>query len=160
MKSLLVVLLTANVMVGAWLFLGGPLDVTREPGRMDLQIQADQFRLLSDADVDRMRSAAERGAAPSTPAAATPRLDAYAVPTPSPACVEIGDFASENAARKARARLAAIGLSERTSLTGAGRATRLRVTGVDAATELRIDNILKDYPKQRLERCTETAGGR
>jgi len=161
MKALFVVLLTANAVVGAWLYLSGPLDVMREPARMELQIDANKIRLLSDADVARMHSLAERTAALNATAAA-PKLEVLPMerPSPSTACVEIGNFPSEATAKKARARLAAIGLSERTSASTVGHATRLRVTGVDAATEARIDEILKDYPKQRLEHCAETASAR
>lgn len=163
MKALFLLLLTANAFLGAWLFLGGPLDVVREPARMDLQIESNRFRLLSDADLARLRSQAERSAAASAAASApvtTPRPDAPAAQPPLLACVEIGNFPSDGAAKKARARLAAIGLADRTSSSTVGRATRLRVTGVDAATEARIDEILKDYPKQRLEHCAETASAR
>ncbi len=159
MKSSFVVLLTANAVVGAWLFLSGPLDVMREPARMELQIDTDKIRVLSDADLTRMRTQAERIAAANT-AAIAPKLEVSPVEPPSTACVEIGNFPSEAVAKKARARLAAIGLSERTSANTAGHTIRLRVTGVDAATEARIDEILKDYPKQRLEHCADTATSR
>ena len=159
MKALFVVLLTANAVVGAWLYLSGPLDEMREPARMDLQIDASKIRLLSDADLARMRSQAERPA-PANATAAAPKLETPTVEPTSTACVEIGNFASEAAAKKARARLAAIGLSDRTSANTVGRTTRLRVTGVDAITQVRIDEILKDFPKQRLEHCAETASAR
>jgi hypothetical protein len=164
MKALFVVLLTANVVVGAWLFLSGPVDVMREPARMDLQVDAGKIRLLSDAELARMRSQAERttstNAIPAAPKVEAPKVEAPAVQASSTACVEIGNFASEAAAKKARARLAAIGLSDRTSANTAGRTIRLRVAGVDAATQARIDEILKDYPKQRLERCAEATSAR
>lgn len=159
MKALFIVLLTANAVVGAWLYLSGPLDVMREPGRMELQIDANKIRLLSEADLARMRSQAERTAAANA-AAAAPKLETASVEPTSAGCVEIGNFPSEAAAKKARARLAAMGLSDRISANTVGRATRLRVTGVDAATQARIDEILRDYPKQRLERCAETASAR
>lgn len=159
MKALFVVLLTANVVVGAWLFLSGPLDVLREPARMQLQIDADKIRLLSEADLTRMRSQAERTAAANAPTAA-PKLEMPPVEPPSTACLEIGNFPSEAIAKKARARLAAVGLSDRTSANTAGHTIRLRVTGVDATAQARINEILKDYPKQRLERCSETANAR
>ncbi|HYB50017.1 MAG TPA: hypothetical protein VED47_02800 [Burkholderiaceae bacterium] len=159
MKSLLLALLTANAVVGAWLLLSGPLGVTREPQRMELQIAPNDLRVLNEADLARLRTQAERAAAASTPSP-TPKPEPVPVETPSLACVEIGNFPSEASAKKARARLAAIGLSERTTLTTAAHATRLRVTGVDAATEARIDEILKDYPKQQLEHCKQAVGAR
>ena len=93
-----------------------------------------------------------------TPAA--PKVEPPPVEAPSTACVEIGNFPSEAAVKKVRARLAAIGLSDRTSVNTLGRAPRLRVTGVDALTQARIDEILKDYPKQRLEHCAQAASAR
>jgi len=159
MKAFFLLLLIANAVLGAWLLLSGPLDETREPGRMDLQIEPNRFRLLSEADLAHMRSQAERAAVASA-AAAAPKLDAAAVASPSVVCVEIGNFPSEALAKKALARLAAIGLSNRTTASAVGRVTRLRVTGVDGATEARINEILKDYPKQRLEHCAQTANAR
>lgn len=166
MKALFFLLLTANVLVGAWLLLGEPVDSVREPGRLQLQIEAGRFHLLSDADLARTRQKAERTAAvaavaaAAAAAAATPRIEPPAANPPSSSCVEIGNFPSDSAAKKARARLAAIGLADRTSASTVNHLTRLRVTGVDPATEAQIDEILKDYPKQQLAHCAEAANVR
>ena len=55
MKAFFFLLLAANVFLGAWLLLGEPVDSVREPGRMQLQIEPGRFRVLSDADLARLR---------------------------------------------------------------------------------------------------------
>ncbi|SPE25662.1 exported hypothetical protein [Burkholderiales bacterium] len=157
MKAFFFLLLAANVLLGAWMLLGEPVDSVREPGRMQLQIEPGRFRVLSDADLARLRGQAERNAAAAVAAAPVPKADVAAAERPSVTCVEIGNFPSESAAKKARARLAAIGLADRTSASTVNHAMRLRVSGIDAATEAKIDEILKDYPKQQLEHCTEVS---
>jgi hypothetical protein len=157
MKALFLALLAANLAIGIWLLLAGPTDTVREPGRVDLQIDPDRFHLLSDADVARLRGQAERKAAAVAPAA-TPRADAPAANVAATSCVEIGGFPSESAASKLRGRLADIGLGDRTSSITVDHATRLRISRLDAAAKLQIDKILKDFPKQQLERCAEAPG--
>ena len=156
MKALFLALLAANLAIGIWLLLGGPTDTVREPGRVDLQIDPDRFHVLTDADVARLRGQAERKAA--VAAAAAPRTDAPAANVAAASCVEIGDFPSESAAGKVRGRLADIGLGDRTSSITVEHATRLRISRLDAAAKLQIDKILKDFPKQQLERCTDAPG--
>jgi len=206
MKRLFVLLLAANLALGAWLLLGDPVDMVREPERMALQIDPGRFHVLSDADAARLRtqadaaSAAAAAAAPApgsapddaskaggdtpakdkagadSPDAAksdatspdAPRADraagdgARAEPAaaPSPGCIELGDFASESAARKARARLAEIGPEEHLSLSTSDKSARVRMTGVDAALELKIQRVLKDFPRQRLTHCSDPAAAR
>jgi hypothetical protein len=209
MKRLFVLLLAANLALGAWLLLGDPVDMVREPARMALQIDPGRFHVLSDADAARLRTQADAAAAAGAAAAAAapapdsapddaakaasdksasdrsandkagadspdaarpdaPRADraaadsAHAEPAgaPSPGCIELGDFASESAARKARARLAEIGPEEHLSLSTSDKSTRLRMTGVDAALELKIQRVLKDFPRQRLSHCSDPAAAR
>jgi hypothetical protein len=147
MKGFFFVLLAANLAAGAWLLLGDPVDIVREPARAGLQIAPERFRVLSEADLALLRSQAERNAAAATAAAAP-------VDAPLADCVEIGDFASEAAARKARARLAAGGVGQPIAIGTLDHATRLRIAGVDPETEVRIDQVLKDYPRQQLVHCT------
>jgi hypothetical protein len=164
MKALFSLLLAANVFLGAWLLLGEPVDSVREPGRMQLQIEPGRFRVLSEADFARLRGQAERAAAaaaalPVVPA--PPKVDVPVVADlPSLSCVEIGDFPSEGAAKKTRARLATIGLADKTSMSTVNHATRLRVSGIDAAAEAKIHEILKDYPKEQLEHCAGVSSAR
>jgi hypothetical protein len=163
MKTTLIALLVANLLLGAWLAFGEPLDSEREPARSDMQIDSAKFRLLSEADMDAMRDKAQKAAAAAAaaasqlanqPAAPTP---ASAIPAdlPSESCIEIGDFGSESAARKMRTRLASIGMGDRITMGGADRAARLHITGVTADDEAQIDTILKDYPKQQLTHCPD-----
>jgi len=168
MKTFFSLLLAANVFLGAWLLLGEPVDSVREPGRMQLQIEPGRFRVLSDADFARLRGQAERSAAAASAtasaAAAAPAAPKADVPLvadlPSLSCVEIGNFPSEGAAKKARARLASLGLADKTSASTVNHATRLRVSGIDAAAEAKIQEILKDFPKQQLEHCAEVSSAR
>jgi len=159
MKAFFFLLLAANLGLGTWLLLGEPVDSVREPGRMELQIEPGRFRVLRDADLGRLRGQAAHtaAAAAALAAAAVPKAEIAAAERPSLSCVEIGNFPSESAAKKLRARLAAIGLTDRTSAGTGNRATRVRLSGIDAASEAKIDEILKDFPKQQLEHCAEAA---
>jgi len=160
-KSVFFLLLAACLAVGAWTLLEGPVDVAREPARMGLQIEPARFHVLGEADLARMRAQAEHAAATvaatgAPPVAAPPAAaPAAAVELPSASCVEIGVFAAEAAARKARTRLAALGIGEHLSMTTTDHATRLHITGVDSALEARIHEVLKDFPKQELAHCVE-----
>ncbi len=147
MKSLFAFLLAANLGLAAWLYLGQPADLVREPGRLELQIEPERFHLLSDAELARRRSQAQSAAA-ALAAAAAPE-------TPSTRCVEIGIFPSETAARKAGARIAAIGLAEHLTVQAVERGARLHLGAIDAAAEAKIREILQDFPRQQLSRCVE-----
>lgn len=167
MKALFFLLLAVDAALGAWLVLGDPPDILREPERRGLQIEPERFHLLSDAQVAQMRRQAAPAAAaqsvapaPATTHAEAPTTDPLPGALPSPACVEIGDFASEAAARKLRARLADIVDEQRISTSTVDRTTRLRVTGVSAAMEARIQRVLKDFPRERLAHCAEAARAR
>lgn len=94
MKVLVVLLLVANIVAAAWISQRTPNDILREPGRMNAQIAADQFRLLTDADLAHLqKTAAEaktpaavpaQAATPAAPPAAT-SSGAPAAPVPGPA---------------------------------------------------------------------------
>ena len=169
MKKVFLSLLAACVAAFLWLVLQGPVDVVREPGRIDQQLSADQFRLLTEADAARLRAEAERKAAAAPPAAPPASAAPEPVPPSPPAatedlplasCVDIGSFASDGAARKLRNRLAGVGLAERTSVRTVDKATHLRLTGIDAAAEVLIHEILKDFPHQEMVHCSEAAPAR
>ncbi len=168
MKSLFLALLAATLGTAAWLALQGPVDVVREPARLERQLAADQFRLLSEADGARLRSdAARKAAAASSAAAAAPATaaapgDAAARGDDMPvaSCIDIGGFASESATRKLHARLVAAGLGDRTTVIGADKTVILHLTGVDAAAEARIHAILKDFPHQEMIHCAEVPAAR
>lgn len=178
MRTFFVLLLAADLAIAAWLGFGTPPDMLREPGRVDLQIAPERFRILTDAELARRRqqSAAAATTAASTAASAAAvavggnpmpatsanapvasRDDATPPDLPSPACVEIGDFAQEAAARKVRARLVEAVPEEHISTTTVDKLTRLRVTAVTASIESRLDRILKDFPRQHLSHCAEPA---
>ncbi len=84
MKVLVVFLLVANIVAAAWISQRTPNDILREPGRMNAQLAADKFRLLTDADLVRLQKAGAKaqaaapvqtaapGASPASPAAAAP----------------------------------------------------------------------------------------
>jgi len=150
MKPLFILLLLANLVAAAWLFLGDPVDMVREPGRLALQIDPARFHIVSDEEVARQRKRSESEAA----ANANVSTSAPApVDLPLAACVEIGGLSSEAAAKKMLARLASLGLGDRTSILPGERNTRLRITGIDAAMEAQIHALLKDFPKQDLAHC-------
>jgi hypothetical protein len=182
MKWLFGLLLAANLVLGAWLLLGDPVDIMREPARMALQIEPARFHVLTEADAARLRIQADAASAaddaakaaarpeaakPGAAAADAPRTAAapadgapadsagLASALPSAGCVELGDFASESAAKKARARLAEIGPEEHLSISTTEHATRVRMTGVDAALEIKIQRVLKDFPRQHLTHCAD-----
>lgn len=157
MKTLFFVLLVLNLALGGWLWLGGPVDTIREPGRLGLQVVPEAFKPLTDAELARMRGQAEHEAAlaAARTAAATA---AAAAPTELPQgdCVLILNLSSEGAARKLRARLAEAGLGDR--IANESEFHRLRVTGVDGAAEERIHQVLREYPKLALEHCLGARG--
>jgi hypothetical protein len=177
MKVLTLFLLAANLALGAWLLLEGPVDIVREPARAGLQIGADRLRVLSDADLARQRAQAERTAASAAAALAAANAAPIAaaasgaavasvapIDVPAAGCIEIGAFASEAAAARLRTRIATLGLGEHTTMAIAtnvpGPFVRLRVSGIDAAGEGRIQHVLKDFPKQELAHCIEGGVGR
>lgn len=87
MKVLVVLLLVANIVAAAWISQRTPNDILREPGRMNAQIAADQFRLLTDADLAHLQKAEAAAAAqaavpPAAPAATTPAPTPTAAPAP------------------------------------------------------------------------------
>jgi len=172
MKSLFYVLIIANLAAGAWLLLQAPVGVVREPGRMDLQMEQGRVRVLGDAEVARLRQKAQSdaaaaeaatstAAAPATPPApAAAGAGAPALELPLASCIEIGPFGTESAARKIRARLAAAGLTEHVSTATTDKVTRLRITGVDAVGEAQVHLVLRDFPKQEMNHCTEAPASR
>ncbi|BAP90077.1 putative uncharacterized protein [Burkholderiales bacterium GJ-E10] len=92
-KVLVVLLLVANIVAAAWISQRTPNDILREPGRMNAQIAADQFRLLTDADLAHLQKAEEAAKAqaaaaaqaavpPAAPAATTPAPPPTAAPAP------------------------------------------------------------------------------
>lgn len=161
MKNFLYLLLLANVAAAAWLVLEPPIDVVREPGRSEQQLAPGSFHLLSDAEVAQRRSDAERKAAAIASAAvasAVPPAAAPPVELPLASCVDISGFASEGATKKLRARLAAAGLGDKVNATD--KPPRLRLTGLDSAGEAQLHAILKDFPHQEMNHCTEAATNR
>jgi len=174
MKTLFIVLLVANLTAGAWLLLQSPVGVVREPGRTELQIEPGRVRILGEAEVAKARQKAAIDAAQSaaadpapgtpgaisgaSPAAAAPAAATAAaspVEVPQASCIELGPFASEAAARKIRARLAAAGLADHVSTSTNDKVTRLRITGVDDAGEAKVQLILRDFAKQELTHCSD-----
>jgi hypothetical protein len=157
MKSFFLALLLANLVAAAWLWLQAPVDVVREPARMDLQIDPGRVHVLSDAEVARLRQKAEsdaaRAAAPPPPASAPAPAPAMELPLAS--CIDIGSFASEGATRKIRGRLGTAGLADRLAVVTADKITHLRLTGVDAAGEAQLHVILRDFPKLEMLHCSE-----
>ncbi len=153
MKTLFATLLALNLSVGGWLLLYGPVNIVREPGRIGMQVVPEQFRLLSDADVARLRSQADKEAA----AMANGTAPAPTVDLPQTDCVLIPNL-SPATARKLRARLAEAGLSNRITGESENQKDRLRITGIDEATEQRIHQVLKEFPKLNLEHCIGAAG--
>jgi len=155
MKTVLIVLLALNLTIGAWLLTYGPVDVLREPGRMNLQILPGQFKLLTDADLVQLR----KRLASEESAAGAPAASAESVELPQADCLLIGEFPSEAAARKMRSRIADLGLGDKVSNDSSEAGSwRLRVTGVDASAEARIQHLLKDHPKLALEHCVGASG--
>ena len=148
MKTVFFLLLALNLAVGAWLWLGGPVDNVHEPARLGLQVAAEAFRPLSDADVVRLRSQAEKDSAAAAAASAA------VAELPQTDCILISGFSSDGAARKLRARLADLGLEQQVAVANDGDRVRLRVTAVDAPAEERIHKLLRDFPKLALEHCT------
>ncbi len=146
MRTLFLLLVVGNLAAAAWLFLGDPVDMVREPGRLALQIEPERFHVRSEQDVQRQRASAEKEAASAAAALAE---------APAVECVEIGIFPTDAAAHKLQLRLAALGLAERVTAVSADHGVRLRVTGLDPAIEVQIDAILRDFPKQELAHCVE-----
>jgi 3-oxoacyl-ACP reductase-like protein len=162
LKPLFLLLLIANAAFAAWLAFGEPVDTVREPGRVGLQIAPERFRTLSDSQLAELRGQAERAAtakaaAASAAAAAAASAAAAAAELPSASCVEIGDFPSDSAAKKARTRIAALGLGDHIVRIEHEHTYRLRVTGVDTAIEVKLHALMKDFPGQTLSHCAETA---
>ncbi len=87
-KVLVVLLLVANIVAAAWISQRPPNDILREPGRMNAQIAADKFRLLTDADLAHLQKAAEAAAkaqAAAAAQAAVPPAASAAAPAAPPA---------------------------------------------------------------------------
>ncbi|MGE5339818.1 MAG: hypothetical protein ACM3PU_18490 [Gemmatimonadota bacterium] len=108
MRALLLFLLLLNLVVFAYQrgWLGEWSTAGREPSRIAQQIEPQAIRLLTDADLRRMR---EHGGGAGTGAAAPGDESAVA-------CVEFGDFAAEVAPR-VRQRLDAFELGTRLTTT-------------------------------------------
>jgi hypothetical protein len=155
MKTLFFILLALNLALGAWLWLGGPVDEVREPTRVGLQVVPEQFRPLTDADLSRMRSQAEKAAAATANTQAQTPAPAPVAPLdlPQTDCLLIVNFSSEAAARKLRTRLSESGVGGLIAVETQNQKNRLRVTGSNAATEDRIQQALKEFPKLALEHC-------
>ncbi len=175
MKTALFVLVLGNLVAGAWLLLGTPVDVVREPGRIDQQVNAARLRVLTEAefarkrDQARMESAAATAPAANAAAAAPPAPTPTAAPVAPPAasldlplasCIDIGPFASDPATRKLRARLATAGLGDHLASSTADKVTRLRITGADAAAETQVHLILRDFPRLEMSHCSEAPPAR
>jgi hypothetical protein len=103
MRTLLLILIVANLALFAYQagVFGPVMQAGREPDRIAHQIDPDRLRVLSDAELRRLR---ESGKNVST---APERRDSGAA-----ACMELGDFAADVAAR-VQTRLAALNLGER-----------------------------------------------
>ena len=84
-KVLVVLLLVANIVAAAWISQRTPNDILREPGRMNAQIAADKFRLLTDADLNHLQKAAEAAAKAQAAAAAQAAVPPAAAPAASAA---------------------------------------------------------------------------
>jgi len=157
MKVLFALLLCAALALGAWLYVEGPSSTHREPARLALQIDAARVRPLSDADLARLRSQAEHAAAlAAATAAPAPAPTASAAELPSPACLDVGGFASEAAARKLRTRLGGLGLADKISGSGADAGTRLRISGLDGPAQVQVHALLREYPKLEATHCVDT----
>jgi hypothetical protein len=177
MKTAVFALVLANLVAGAWLLLGTPVDVVREPGRIDQQLNAARLRLLTEAEFARKRdqariesaaataSAANAAAATAAPPATTPTAAPVAPPAanldlPLGSCIDMGPFSSDPATRKLRARLAAAGLGGHLASSTVDKVTRLRITGADAAAEVQVHLILRDFPKLEMTHCSEAPPAR
>jgi phage-related tail fiber protein len=177
MKTAVLALVLANLVAGAWLLLGTPVDVVREPGRIDQQVNAAGLRVLTEAEFARKRDqariesaaasapAANAAAAAAAPPAATPAAAPVAPPAasvelPLASCIDIGPFASDPATRKFRTRLAAAGLGDHLASGTVDKVTRLRITGADAAAETQVHLILRDFPKLEMSHCSEAPPAR
>ena len=163
MKTFFFVLLALNLALGAWLWLGGPVDTVREPARLNLQVAPDSFQPLTDADLAQLRGQAEKEAAAAKASAAAAAATAAATATaaievPQTDCILIVNFSSDSTAKKLRARLIESGLGNRIASETENQKNRLRITGVDGATEARIQQALKEYPKLSLEHCVGARG--
>ena len=163
MKAAFLALLLANMVAGAWLLLGTPVDVVREPGRVDLQVEPARLRVLTDAEFARKRDLAQSeaiAAMEAKGAAAAAATATAAIPEmPLASCIDIGTFTSEAGARKLRTRLTAAGLGDRLSAT-TDSDTHLHLTGLDAASEAQIHQILRDFPKLEIVHCSDAAAAR
>ena len=155
MKVLFALLLCAALALGAWLYVEGPSSTHREPARLALQIDAARVRRLSDADLARLRSQAEHAVALAA-ATAAPTPTASAAELPSPACLDVGGFATEAAARKLRTRLGGLGLVDKISGSGADAGTRLRISGLDGPAQVQVHALLREYPKLEATHCVDT----
>lgn len=104
MRTLFLLLLLLNLALFGWLrgMFGTFPAGGHEPGRLDRQVAPDRIRLLTEQDVQQLQRRA--AAAPSA-----------AAPEAAPACLEIGDFASEGQLERLRGKLAALKLSDRAS---------------------------------------------
>ena len=141
MKSFAILLILANAAIAAWLALFGPLEQTREPSRLSLQIAADRFHLASDADIDRQRAA--QAPDPARPATIDlPRAD----------CLVINGFSSAAMAHRVLSRLNAqiAGLH---ATPDKDEATELRIEAVSGAEELAVQKILADFPRVSMAHC-------
>jgi hypothetical protein len=157
MKALLALLLGVNLAAGAWLWLGGPIDMVREPGRLQLQVLPELFQPLTDAEVAGQRSQAaekEKAAAAAASAAAAAAVPAP-IDLPMADCVWILNLSNDAAARKLRSRIAEAGLGGRVSLIAdpETQKLRLRISGLDASDEDQLHQLLKESPKLVLEHC-------
>jgi hypothetical protein len=55
MRTLLVVLLVVDLLLGAWIAWGDPQDGSHEPGRLERQIQPARLRVIGDEELQRAR---------------------------------------------------------------------------------------------------------
>lgn len=108
MKLAFLLLVMLNLALFAWQqgAFGRFAESGREPERMARQIEAERFRVLSEAEVRTLR---ERAAPPPRPAAAALDL------TAAQACIEFGDFTAADVARIETA-LVKFGLGARQSV--------------------------------------------
>jgi hypothetical protein len=123
MKLAFLLLALANLAFFAWQqgVFGGLPDAGREPERVNRQVEAERIRVLTPPEVQALRVKAKE--LPRESAAPTPPLPAAAAPG-SPiaandligaACVEVGDFTIENAAR-VRQRLETVATGDRLAI--------------------------------------------
>jgi hypothetical protein len=68
MRTILVLLLAANLLVGAWIAWGDPQDGAHEPQRLARQVEPGRLRLLGDAEFKRARQKSQETGAPEVPA--------------------------------------------------------------------------------------------